>query len=392
LGVRLLLTGKATTMTKFYFLLFSAALFLAGCQTASKAYNKGDYADAIELGIKRLQKDPADSETSALVKSAYTYAVNQYESNIRTISNSANDNRYEAMLREYSRLQDLYETIQQSPVAARAINPTNYSDYIQTYRTKAAEVYLTEADRWVSEGTKRAYREAYNAYNKALRYQNTADIKRKRDEAFDAALIKIVVVPIQNYGGYSYHSNFQLQQFQNDVMRTLTFNTNDNFVRYYSEWDLRNKNLQPDQVLEMNLGRVRIGQPFDQRSTRQVSKEVVVKEIVHKPDSVTKQYATVRANITQTRRTLLSEADLYMTIRDLNGRIIWNDRFTGQHQWQTEFATYTGDERALSQNDKEQLNRNPNYNVPSEDEIMRELYRQIQQDLANRLRGYFASY
>jgi hypothetical protein len=38
-------------MTKFYFLLFSAALFLAGCQTASKAYNKGDYADAIELGI-----------------------------------------------------------------------------------------------------------------------------------------------------------------------------------------------------------------------------------------------------------------------------------------------------------------------------------------------------
>jgi hypothetical protein len=81
-----------------------------------------------------------------------------------------------------------------------------------------------------------------------------------------------------------------------------------------------------------------------------------------------------------------------MTIRDVKGRIIWNDRFTGQHGWQTEFATYTGDERALSQNDRELLNRNPNYNIPSEDEIMRELYRQIQQDLANRLRGYFARY
>lgn len=379
-------------MTKFYFLLFLAALFMAGCQTVSKAYNKGDYADAIELGIKRLQKDPSDAETSDLVKSAYTYAVNQYESNIRALANSANDNRYEAVLREYSRLQDLYETIQQSPVAARAINPTNYSDYIETYRTKAAEVYITEADRWMNEGSKRAYREAYNAYNKALRYQNTADLKRKRDEAFDAALIKIVVVPIQNYGGYSYHSNFQLQQFQNDVMRTLTFNTNDNFVRYYSEWDLRNKNLEPDQVLEMNLGRVRIGQPLDQRSSRQVSKEVVVKEIVHKPDSITKQYATVRATITQTRRTLLSEADLYLTLRDQSGRVVWNDRFTGQHRWQTEFATYTGDDRALSQSDKEQLNRHPNNNVPSEDEIMRELYRQIQQDLANRLRGYFARY
>lgn len=385
-------TSKINTMTKFYLLLFFASLFFAGCQTASKAYNKGDYADAIELGIKKLQKDPYDAETRDLVKSTYTYAVHQYESNIRGLSGSASDNRYEAILREYNRLQNLYETIQQSPVAAKAINPTNYNDYVQTYRTKAAEVHLSEADKWMNEGTKRAYREAYNAYNKALRYQNTTDIKRKRDEAFDAAITKILVVPIQNYGGYNYHTNFQLQQFQHDVMRTLANNMTDNFVRFYSEWDLRNRALEPDQVLEMNLGHIRIGQPYDERTTKEVSKEVVVKETVYKPDSVVKQYATVRAKIAITNRTLLSEADLYISIRDLKGRVIWNDRFTGQHRWQTEFSTYTGDERALSENDRKLLNQNPNYNTPSEDEIMRELYRQIQLDLSNRLRGYFARF
>ena len=379
-------------MTKFYLFLFLATLLFAGCQTASKAYNKGDYADAIELGIKKLQKDPSDAETSDLVKSAYSYAVNQYEANIRSLSNSAGNNRYEAILREYNRLQDLYETIQQSPVAAKVVNPTNYYDFVQTYRTKAAEVHLTEADKWMNEGTKRAYREAYNAYNRALRYQNTADIKRMRDEAYNAAITKIMVVPIQNYGGYSYHSNFQLQQFQNEVMRTLANNMNDNFVRFYSEWDLRNRDLEPDQVLEMNLGRIRIGQPYDERSTRDVSKQVVVKETVYKPDSVVKEYATVRAKITTTRRTLLSEADLYMSIRDIKGRGMWNDRFTGQHRWRTEFVTFTGDERALSDNDRKLLNQNPNYNTPSEDEIMRELYRQIQIDLSTRLRGYFARF
>src|SRR5215217_8013240 len=190
-------------MTKFYLFLFSAILFFSSCKTASKAYNKGDYADAIELGITKLQKDPSDAETCDLVKSAYTYAVNLSESNIRNLSGSAGDDRYEAILREYNRLQDLYETIHLSPATASVINPTNYSDHVQTYSTKAAEVYLATADKWMEQGTKRAYREAYDAYNRALRYQNTADNKRRRDEAYELALTKILVVPIQNYGGYS---------------------------------------------------------------------------------------------------------------------------------------------------------------------------------------------
>jgi hypothetical protein len=163
-------------------------------------------------------------------------------------------------------------------------------------------------------------------------------------------------------------------------------------VRFFSEWDLRNNNLEPDQVLEMNLGRIRIGQPFDENGAREVSKQVVVKETVYKPDSVVKQYATVSARITNTRRTLLSEGDLYLTLRDVKGRVLWTDRFTGQHRWQTEFATYTGDERALSENDRTQLGRTNNVTPPREEEIMRELYRQIQSDLSSRLRGYFARF
>ena len=118
-------------MTKFYPILFAALLF-AGCKSASKAYHQGDYADAIELGIKKLQKDPSDTEIRDLVKSAYSFAVNRHESNIRSLTNSASENRYESILREYNRLQDLYETIQHSPTAAATIRPVNYSDYVET--------------------------------------------------------------------------------------------------------------------------------------------------------------------------------------------------------------------------------------------------------------------
>ncbi|HEY0041319.1 MAG TPA: hypothetical protein VGB71_11680 [Flavisolibacter sp.] len=380
-------------MTKFYFLLLTASLFFAGCKSASKAYNKGDYSDAIELGVKKLQKDPSDAETKDLVKNAYTFAVNQHEEAIRSLSNSNSENRYELILREYSKLQDMYNTIQQSPVVASAVNPKNYSEYLQTYRDKAADVHLENAERWRNEGTKQAFRNAYNEYRTALRYRDNMVIRTKRDEAYNAALTKVLVIPIQNYGGYSYNSSYQLQQFQNEVMRTLSYNLSNDFVRFFFEWDLQNKNLEPDQILEMNLGRIRIGQPYDQQNRREVSKEVVIKETVYKPDSVVKQYGTVRAVITTTKRNLLSEGELYLSLRDPKGRSLWSDRFNGQHQWQTEFSTYTGDERALSESDKALLNKNQNANnVPREDDIMKELYRQIQNDLSNRLRNYFARF
>lgn len=378
-------------MTKFYLLLISAAAFFYSCKSASKAYNKGDYANAIELGVKKLQKDPYDAETKDLVKSAYTYAVNQHEEAIRALSSSTSENRYEAILREYSKLQELYNTIQQSPAAVNAVSPRNYTEYIQTYRDKAADVHLENAERWMNQNTKIAFRNAYNEFRSALRYRDNLAIRAKRDEAYNLALTKILVVPIRNYGSYSYASNNQLQQFQNEVMRTLSYNMSNDFVRFFSEWDLENKNLEPDQILEMNLGRIRIGQPNDQLNRREVSKEVVVKEIVHKADSVTKQYGTVKAVITTTKRTLLSEGELYLSFRDTKGRSLWTDRFTGQHRWQTEFTTYTGDERALSESDKALVNKPTNQNnVPREEEIMNELYRQIQNDLSGRLRTYFS--
>ncbi len=47
-------------MNKIYIpLLFFSVIFFA-CKTANKAYDKGNYTNAIELAIKKLQKNPND--------------------------------------------------------------------------------------------------------------------------------------------------------------------------------------------------------------------------------------------------------------------------------------------------------------------------------------------
>jgi hypothetical protein len=381
-------------MTKLYSIAIAASLFfIYSCKSASKSYQKGDYTDAIERGVKKLQKDPGDYETKDLVQKSYTYTVNEHEDQIRMLSNSKSDNRYDRIYQEYVALQNLYNTIHQYPEAARLIKAKDYSEFVETYRDKAADVHVEKGNQWANEGTKEAYREAYREYSTAFSYRpDNFELRKQRDSAYDHAVVKVILNPIQDLGGYRYGSSYQLQNFQRDIIRTLSYNMNNEFVRFYSEYEARNKDVEPDQIMDLNLSRISIGQPYDTKTSKEVSKQVVVKEIVFKEDSVKKEYATVKANIITTKRTLLSQGDLFITVRDAKGRTIWNDRFTGQHKWETQFVSYTGDERALSDTDKTSLNQNNNSNPPTEDQIMESLMRQIQNDLSYRLRNYYTRY
>jgi len=375
-------------MTKLYPLLLFSLLCLAGCKSAGKAYHNGDYADAVELGVKKLQKDPSDEETREIVQNAYQFAIQGGENRIRTLSSSMSDDRFEKIYQEYRYMQDLHLTVQAYPVPARMIKTQDYSGYIETYRQRIIEVYSSRAAAW-KDGTRDGYRQAYREYNNALRYSpQDIELKRKRDSAYEAAVIKVMVVPVQHYNGYQYAGYYGVRRFQDNIMRALTNNMNNEFVRFYPEWETRSREIIPDQVMELNISRIQIGQPYDSRSSREVSKEVVVKEIVYKPDSVVKQYGRVKAKITTTKRTLLSEGDLVITLRDTNGRMIWTDRFTGHHEWKTEFATYTGDDRALSESDRKALDRDQP-DAPGQEAVLEELFRQIQNDLYYRLRNYY---
>ncbi len=379
-------------MTRLYTLIFLSLLALASCKTASKAYQKGDYTDAIELGVKKLQKDPNDAATLDLVRQSYTYMVNEHEDRVRVLSNSKNESRFENIYSEYAALQHLYDIIHQNPAISEKIETHDYSAYVSTYRDKAADVHRAKADQWMAQNTKPAYREAYKELNVALRFRpDDIDLRHQRDEAYNSALTRVIIAPMQGYSGYQYGSSYQLQNFQREIIRTLANNMNNDFVRFYTEYEARSQNVEADQVMELNLSRITIGQPYDDRSSREVSKQVVVKETVYKKDSVVKEYATVKARIITTKRALLSQGELFITVRDMNGRVIWNDRFTGEHRWQSQFSSYTGDERALSDADKKELGEK-NYIAPSEEQIMHELMRQIQNDLSFRLRNYYTRY
>ncbi|HWJ30590.1 MAG TPA: hypothetical protein VNS32_28915 [Flavisolibacter sp.] len=376
-------------MTKFYLLTFSSLLFIYSCKTASKAYQKGDYTSAIELGVKKLQKDPSDAETRNLLKNSYTYEVNQHEEDIRTLSASQSELRFEKIYQEYGHLQHLYEIIRQYPEANKFLKPTNYAQNLETIGGQAAAVHAQKGDQWMNEGTKQAFREAFKEYDIAVSFSpEDPELRNRRDDAYEAALTRVVISPIQDPGGYSYASTSRLQNFQNDIIRTLANNLNDGFVKFYNEFQARSENIVPDQIMELNLSRISLAMPHDEKSTKEVSKQVVTKEIVYSKDSVVNQYGTVRANVITTTRTYLSQADLFITIRDGQGRVIWNDRFTGESRKDIKMYSYTGDERALSSDDKKLLDQKVEV-YGSNEQAFDDLLLQIRNDLSYRMRSHY---
>jgi hypothetical protein len=208
------------------------------------------------------------------------------------------------------------------------------------------------------------------------------------NEAYDYAVTNVVVLPTTRYD-FKYSSyNYDYKNVDDQLLHTLKYNNGNQFVKFYSPAEARNSNVRVDRVVELQFQNVIIGGFNDSRKTREVSKQVVTKEIVYKPDSVVKVYGTVKAKITTTQRTRHSEGSLQITVRDENGHIIWTDILKSNDDWYTDFTTYTGDERALSDSDRDEVNRKQEF-PPSEEEIINCLTGDINNNLPYKIKDYF---
>jgi hypothetical protein len=379
-------------MKKIYASVVFAGIVLvtAGCKSASKLYDKGNYDEAVELAVKKLQKNTDNGETIALLQNAYRNAVNDHENRVRQLSDNSNELKWEWIYSEYSSLQKLYEAIRRSPDAMAVVHAKDYSDYLATYGDKAAGVRYQRGLQWMEKNDKMSFRNAYHEFNAALRFR-PADraLTEKRTEAYENAIINVVVIPFENYSyRYSSYNDYGFRNFENELLNQLRHHTGNQFVKVYSLWEARSRNIRPDQFIDFRFTTFNSGRIKDENHTREVSKDVVVKETVYRPDSVVKEYKKVFARITTTKRSMYSDGILQIHIRDAEGRWLWSDDVRGDHTWHTEFATFAGDERALSDSDKELVNRR-HQSPPHEDEIIRHIINEINSSISSRIRNYY---
>ncbi len=381
---------KPTVMKANIYIISIGIFLLSSCRSAEKLYNKGNYDEAVELAAKKLAKKPGDPELIQIVQDAYRYAVSDHESRIRNYMNSNSHLRFEQVLSQYNSLQRLYEAIRKSPTAWEIVQPADYTSYIQTYRDEAAMMRETRGDEMMMENNKQSFRNAYYEYQKALSLKTGDQVLRsKMEDALWNATTRVSIQPLSRFGTQYNQYGYDYTQFNNDLLRYVNNNRRGQFLDFYG---MHQPGAQADFAVELRFTVVNIGRYRDQRQTREVSKQIVVKEIVHSKDSVTREYATVKARITTTTRTVQANGILQTTARETgSNRRVWGDTYRSEYNWVVSFSTYTGDERALSDADKKLLQNREKF-PPGEDEILSILLQELRAKSECGISDYFNRY
>ncbi|ULQ56495.1 hypothetical protein KJS94_17735 [Flavihumibacter rivuli] len=371
------------------FLLFLLIAFL-GCKSSNPVAKRYTYEDKLvfEL-IEKLNKTPGDKDAARQLPDAYQAALDKRkEINAQIKDLGLPGDRYMEISQELMVLQQMHDQIRASAAASAAVpDPWNPSDAIARVKLRAAEEYYEAGMTFMGYSTRQYAQMAYDNFEKAAKaYPGFKDVNQMLALAAEKATIRVLVNPVNYYNfGWNYWG-FQNDWLQQQMVRDLNARSFRN-VRFYTDWELRSRQLVPDRIVDLNFVDLFVDQVHQDSRTYQRSKQIQTGSTKSNPPRPVYEtvYATVRVN----RKFMSSYATLECRIydRESNGNILY-DRFPDRLDWKQEWATYTGDRRALTNEDWALINNRYDDYAPSRNQIAERLIQNCYQSLISRINTF----
>jgi hypothetical protein len=372
-------------------LLITSTLFLlASCKTSKDYLSRGDEDKTFFDVVKRLKKHSNDEDAAKALPEVYTRVQQKHLKKINAYKNNKDISHWDKLIDEYSGLQKMYEAISNSDAASSLVTAINYQDEMYVVKQDAAEAYYQQGKDLLAGSTREDAKEAYRHFKKADKWlPGYKDAKSKMDEAYQNAIINVVINPVQdnsfffNTGwgntGYNYSNDY----FQQTLIRELGGNYASRYpARFYTEWEARRENIKPDWVVDLTLRNMDIPSPTTYNYSRNVSQQVEA----GRDTSGRIIYKTVHATIQIVKQSFTARGQMDVNITDAySRRNISYNTYSDDYRWEEERATYTGDSRALSSSDWALINNNGRNNQPRKEEVLNELYRKIYPQVKNRI-------
>ena len=361
-------------------------LLLASCNSAKrnqKLLAQGDYDQAIELAIKKLQRDKSSGKNDNRIG----YLENAFKKMV------AQDNRRLALLEgltTVSAAKEMFYTYQNMAFIQDKIRPLlplsyksgkqatfkmlDYNGKINAAQKVLVDALAREAQLYMDRETIADYRTAYNIYcelEELAPYYN--GIQQLKDDARFYGT-DYVFVTLNNRSG-----QIIPQILERDLLDFNTYGLDDFWTQYHNE---RNQDIAYNYGIALNFRNISISperfNESEERRTRKIKdgwEYVLDKSGNVKKDSLgndikTDKYITVTARVTYTEQTKATYVEGTVVYRDLvNRRDINNYPLSSEFIFENTFARYRGDERALSKEDKEFL-KNDILQFPSNEQMV----------------------
>jgi len=365
-------------MKAFYILLFTA-LFSISCNSVKrnqKFVSQGNYNEAIELAVKKLQKDKGAKEYDAhirLLEEAFLKAKDEDSRHIAFLKKENSPAGAKEIYYTYLDLQSRQDLIRPllplySNEMGRKANFvfSDYSNDLIAAKDAYVKSLYQEAIIYIQRNTKQDYRSAFNVLCELDEVQpNYRDVNQLREDAHFRGT-DFVFVSLNNHTG-----QFIPYRLEQDLLDFNTYGLDDFWTEYHAQQenginydlgiDLNFQTIQisPERILDRQYNRSqRIQDGYDSRRDRAGN---IVRDSLGNPIKIEK-FRDISATVyitTQEKAVLVGGSVIY---KELNSRRQLNSfPISSEFVFENVFAKYRGDERALTAEDRRLLS---NYFIP----------------------------
>lgn len=381
---------------KLFYLLFLSAFLSISCNSVKRTQKfvaSGNYDEAIFLATKKLQKDKTAAEYDAhigILENAFVKATNR---DLRRIA---------FLKKENSRAgtKEIYYTYLVLEARQNLIRPllplysnemernatfafSDYSDELLNAKTAYVQALYQEALYYIDRNTQTDYRSAYNVLCELEEVQaNYKDVSQLKENAHFLGT-EFVFVTVNNHTGQ--FIPFRLEQ---DLLDFNTYGLEDFWTEYHSQ---RENGIDYNSGIDLNFQTIQISP--ERISDRQYNRNqrikdgykykrdrngTIVRDSLGNPIKIEK-FIDVSATVyitTQEKAVFVGGIVVYKNIashRQLNSFPI-----SSEFIFENVFATFRGDERALTADDRKLLN-NQFIPFPSNEQMLIDAGRDIKE-------------
>ena len=260
-------------MKRTFAIVFVSALLMAGCGSAKKQLESGNYDAAINKAVTELRKNPKSSKDIETLERAMDIALERDNERIRFLKVEGRANAWDEIYLIYKKMSDrqsMVRTVTPIEYEGRTIQ-WPYVDYMQEMveaKKKAADFYYAHGRELMENGTKDSYRQAYNEFVRATEYVGDGyeGIDQMMQEARYLGISRVYVT-VKNYSSVNFPEDFVQNLLALDLPRL-----NSEWVEYYTT--IPQNDTQFDYLVNVNMRTVGVS------PDRQFQRDTLVKRTV----------------------------------------------------------------------------------------------------------------
>lgn len=373
-------------------LILIGVLFLTACTSGKKAYERGDYFEAVMQSVNRLRQNPDHDKSRETLKNSYPLAVDWLVTDANNQIASNSPSKWRNAIASYDKINQMYETIRQSPGALKVIrDPKNYYAEIGPLKEKAAEESYNAGIDALMKGTRDEAKRAYYNFSDAQAFvPGYKDVIEYLDKSKFEATLKVIIEQVAVPARYSLSGDF----FQDKVEEYLHQNYPDRgFIKFYTPEEAKNINLpKVDQILRIQFDDFSVGNTTVKEKEETVKRDSVKVGEAKVDGKTIPVYNTVSAKLITTRKEVVSSGLLSMIIVDANSNgVLTHKKFPGEYSWVSTWGRFNGDERALS-DQQLAICKRKELQPPVAQDLFLEFTRPIYNQLIPALQGFYRNY